>query len=144
QLLQLHLLLPVKFQEAWNSGEMRIICEGFVGGAHAVPLENFIGEDKGTYAVSEQDSQILDVVRRLNNNGTPGMWVLSAKNFGECFSSLVGHPKVTLGKTSALQVTRAAQRSRLHLSLKEDGQLQLHLEDRPDLQGEVLQATTGQ
>ncbi|MDZ4788587.1 MAG: SNF2-related protein [Blastochloris sp.] len=144
QLLQLSILLPVKFQEAWNSGEMRIICEGSVNGAHAVPLENFVGEEKGSHAVSEADSQILDVIRRLNNNGTPGMWVLNAKNFGDFFSSLVEHPRVMLGKTSKLLVKRAIARSRLQMSLHQDGQLHLNLKDDAMTSGVVLQASTGQ
>jgi superfamily II DNA or RNA helicase len=144
QLLRLHVLLPVKLKDAWNSGEMRIICEGSLLGGHSAPLENYIGEEKGTYAVSDHDSQILDVIRRLNNNSTPGMWILTAKQFGDFFAALVGHPYVTLGKASSLQVTRAAQRSRLHMSLKEDGQMLLHLKDQADSGENVLQATTGQ
>lgn len=144
QLLQLHILLPVKLKEAWNSGEMRIICEGSVNGGHSTPLENYIGEEKGTYAVSDLDSQILDVIRRLNNNGTPGMWSLGAKQFGDFFASLVGHPKVSLGKNIPLQVLRAVQRSRLHMSLKEDGQLLLHIEDLVGASDNILQSTSGQ
>ncbi|NJK90683.1 MAG: DEAD/DEAH box helicase [Blastochloris sp.] len=144
QLLELSILLPLNLKEAWNSGEMRILCEGAVHGGHSAPLEKFIGEEKGTYAVSDQDSQIFDVIRRLNNNATPGMWMLSAKQFGDFFSNLVGHPRVMLGKAAPVEIGRAAQRSKLHLNLQADGKLLLHLEDAAGPQAEILQATVGQ
>jgi superfamily II DNA or RNA helicase len=144
QLLDLHLQLPIKLAEAWNTGEMRILCHGVQPGHAPHPLEHFCGDELRPYAVSEADAPLLDLIRRLNHGQTPGVWTLGAKHFGEFFSALIGHPRVTHAKKEPLEIARAAQRTRLHLDLLDSGELRLHLEEPTGTEGDFLQSTHGQ
>ena len=142
--LELYILVPHKFQEAWNTGEMRIICEASLDKQPAVPLDNFLSAERAAYALSDADTQALDTIRRLNQGEIRGMWMLPAKKFAEFFLSLVGHRRVSLGKTGGLEIRRAQHRTALQMNLLENGDLQLHLDEPRSGEGVVLQSTHGQ
>ncbi len=142
--LELSILLPHKFLEAWNTGEMRIICEASLDKQAPVPLDNFLSPERTVYAVSDADAGALDLIRRLNQGELRGMWMLSAKKFGEFFLSLTGHPRVGLGKLSALEIKRAQHRTCLQMNMLENGDLQLHLEEPRRAEGVILQSIHGQ
>ncbi|MDX6765425.1 MAG: SNF2-related protein [Candidatus Methylacidiphilales bacterium] len=144
QVLQLHLTLPIRLIDSWNTGEMRIICQGSQPGQNPHPLEHYCGDELKPFAVSDADAQVLDLIRRLNNGGTPGIWQLSSKYFGEFLTALVGHPRVFHGKKEPLEIARAGERSRLHLDLLENGELLIHLEEPTGTDGDFLQSTHGQ
>lgn len=142
--MELHITLPIKLTEAWNTGDMRIICQGSLPGQAPQPLEHYCGDELKPFAVSDTDAQVLDLIRRLNGGATPGMWQLSSKYFGEFLSALIGHPRIYHGKREPLELTRAENRSRLHLDLLESGELRIHLEEPTGSVGEFLQSTHGQ
>jgi superfamily II DNA or RNA helicase len=144
QILELHIQLPIKLSEAWNSGEMRILCQGSQPGHAAHPLEHFCGDELKPFAVSEVDAPVLDLIRRLNHGQTPGMWQITSKHFGEFFTALIGHPRITHAKKEALEVTRAEARSVLHMDLLESGELKIHLQEPTGIDGDFLQSTHGQ
>ncbi|MDR1146376.1 MAG: DEAD/DEAH box helicase [Verrucomicrobiales bacterium] len=146
--LRLSIILPVKFLEAWHKGEIRVICEASVDRALPVPLSNFLKLERPTYAVEDCDAQVLDAMRRINRHELHGMWTLTAKKFAEFFLSLVGHPRISLGKGGALEIARLVPRTRLQLRLRADGSLSVHAEDGADdgagRGGTILQSTYGQ
>jgi superfamily II DNA or RNA helicase len=144
QVLELHIILPIKLNEAWNNGEMRILCQGGQQGHAPQPLDHFCGDELKPFAVSDTDSQVLDLIRRLNGGATPGMWSLASKYFGEFLSALIGHPRVYHGKHELLELARAEKRSQLHLDLLDSGELRIHLEEPGGTEGEFFQSTHGQ
>ncbi|MDR2462180.1 MAG: DEAD/DEAH box helicase [Verrucomicrobiales bacterium] len=142
--LRLSIILPPKFLEAWNTGEMHICCEAAADKGPPLPLWNFLKPSRPTYAVEDCDAQVFDAMRRINSGGLHGVWTLKAKKFAEFFLSLVGHPRISLGRTGGLDITRAARRTQLQLCLRGDGSLTIHAEERADGDGVILQSTYGQ
>lgn len=136
--LELNILLPMQFVEAWKSGELRIICEGSVNGQGMKPLDVIPRDRLEPYAASDADIRFLQLCEKLNGGGCPGMWMLSRRHYGWFFESLIGHSRVWLGKKTHIQITRARNKQKLHLDITESGDLKLHLEKLRKDDGELL------
>ena len=136
--LELTVLLPVNFSQAWRSGTMQIILEASLNGGplrqfHTIPLHPSV-----PYVVSEADEKLLNAVERLNAGQVPAIWRL--KDFDAFFSAVAGHPRVMLGKKSALAVRASAERPKILLDLQPHGELQLRATAVPSGPGELLGA----
>ncbi|MDR1192093.1 MAG: DEAD/DEAH box helicase [Verrucomicrobiales bacterium] len=142
--LRLSIILPPKFSEAWHTGEIHVACEATVDQSPPLPLTNFLRPERPTYAVEDCDAQVFDAMRRITGGGLHGLWTLTAKKFAEFFLSLVDHPRITLGRASTLEITRAVPRTRLELRLRDDGGLNIHAAEDVTASGVILQSTYGQ
>jgi superfamily II DNA or RNA helicase len=136
--LELTVLLPVNFSPAWRSGAIQIILEAGLNGGpsrqfHTIPLQ-----PSAPYIVSEADEKLLKAIEQLNAGQVPAIWRL--KDFDAFFSALAGHPRVMLGKKSALAVRASAERPKIFLDLQSNGELQLHAAAIPNGPGEKLGA----
>ncbi len=136
--LELTVLLPVNFTQAWRSGTMQIILEASLDGGplrqfHTIPLHPSV-----PYVVSEADEKLLGVVERLNAGQVPAIWRL--KDFDTFFSAVAGHARVRLGKKSALVVQSTTEQPKVFLDLQPNGELQLRAMAVPSGPGELLGA----
>ena len=141
--LELNILLPTNLEEAWKAGEMRIICEGSAQGQPMKPLDAIPRKQLEPYTVSDADFHFLHTCDQLNGGTIPGIWLLQGKDFGTFFNSIVGHPRIWLGKKSRLQVLYCPQKPRLFLDINKKGELLLHLEEEHPQEGSLLHSSRG-
>jgi superfamily II DNA or RNA helicase len=136
--LELAVLLPVNFTQAWRSGAVQVILEASLNGGPLRPFSTIPSQPATPYVVSEADEKLLGAVERLNDGQVPAIWRL--KDFDTFFSALAGHPRVMLGKKSTIVVRDSAGRPRVFLDLQFNGELQLRGEAVPTGSGETLGA----
>src|SRR5207248_3287724 len=134
---ELAVLLPLEFAKSWKSGEMRIILEGSINGGPLRPFGTVPTQPDTPYVVSEADERLLEIVERLNGGRVPSMWILKAKDFDAFFSTVAGHPRVMLGKRSAVAVRSSQDRPKISLDLQPNGELQLRLAELKVRTGEA-------
>lgn len=136
--LELAVLLPVNFTQAWRSGTLQVILEASLNGGPLRPFSTIPAQPSTPYVVNEADEQLLAVVERLNAGQVPAVWRL--KDFDVFFRALAGHPRVMLGKKSALVVRNPTERPKVFLDLQTNGELHLHAAAITTSSGEMLGA----
>lgn len=127
RILELSIILPPKLDDAWKTGSVKVVCKASVPGERSGMLDSFCSEEIEPYAVSDEDVEVLNLISRFNQGGFPSMWDLESRGFADFFESLIGHPRVTLGKDEELEVRRAQKLTRLSMDVEDDGTLTLAL-----------------
>ncbi|MBK9140513.1 MAG: SNF2 helicase associated domain-containing protein [Verrucomicrobia bacterium] len=121
--LTLHLLLPPNLPEAAARGKVMLVIEAQVGGRRS-PL-NAVPRGR-PYLVSPEDAPVLTAIEDVA--GEPaGMMVVPAANFGRILATMIGHPRVTLGRAAAVEVSASPTPVRLKASLESSGEMTLQL-----------------
>ncbi len=136
--LELAVLLPVNFSQAWRAGSLQVILEASLNGGPFRPFQMVPPKPAAPYVVSEADEKLISAVERLNAGHVSGIWRL--KDFDAFFNALAGHPRVMLGKKSALAVRAPLERSAVHLDLQANGELHVKAQAVPGGAGEMLEA----
>ena len=127
QPLELAVLLPLEFSRSWKSGQMRIILEGSINGGPLRPFATIPVQPEVPYIVGESDETLLSIVEKLNGSRVPPMWILKQQDFDSFFQALAVHPRVMLGKRSALRVRDTQDRPKVFLDLQANGELKVKL-----------------
>ena len=136
--LEMAVLLPVNFTQAWRSGTLQVILEASLNGGPLRPFSTIPAQPATPYVVNEADEQLIAVVERLNAGQVPAIWRL--KDFDVFFRTLAGHPRLMLGKKSVLIVRNSTERPRVFLDLQPNGELHLRAATVPTGAGETLGA----
>jgi superfamily II DNA or RNA helicase len=136
--LEMAVLLPVNFTQAWRNGILQVILEASLNGGPLRPFGTIPAQPATPYVVNEADEQLLAIVERLNAGQAPAIWRL--KDFDVFFRALAGHPRVMLGKKSALIVRNSAERPTVFLDLQPNGELHLRAATTQTGSGEMLGA----
>jgi superfamily II DNA or RNA helicase len=136
--LEMAVLFPVNFAHAWRSATLQVILEASLNGGPLRPFSTIPSQPATPYVVNEADEQLLAVVERLNAGQVPAIWRL--KDFDVFFRALAGHPRVMLGKKSALIVRTSTERPKVFLDLQPNGELHLRAATVPTGSGEMLGA----
>ena len=119
--LELHIILPPNFADAAVRGKVMLVVEGKWSRGrvplNALPMER-------PYQLSAEDERLLSRIEEFA--GEPaGMLVLTTKEFAELLPALAEHPRVTLGKTTPLRVTREPWSPLLRAELQANGEILL-------------------
>lgn len=141
--LALSVILPADLAEAWQKGEIRVVCEASLDGHHPKPLDSISRDPLEAYALSDGDLHLLHAIEKINGGDSPSVWLLQSNYFSEFFSALVGHPGISLGKKTQLQVFGLDRPSTLHLDILQWGELQVHLEENIQVHGTLLVSPLG-
>ena len=83
------------------------------------------------FAFSPQDDAIIEQLETLTNGETPALLQLETKDFAALIPLLVDHANITLGKSSAVTVTRTPLKLPLRATLEANGEITLALKDKP-------------
>jgi len=117
--LELHVILPPNFAEAAGRGKVMLVIEGKWSRGR-VPL-NALPKER-PFQLSAEDEQLLSRIEVFA--GEPaGMLVLTTKEFAELLPALADHPRVTLGKTTPLRITREPWSPPLRAELQANGEI---------------------
>ncbi len=99
--LEVFVILPPNLEQAAARGKFMLCFEGKWRGGRS-PLNAL--PPSQPFSFSTQDSVLLDHVETLAGGDTPAMLLLDTKDFTALLPSLVGHPRVTLGKSVAVNI----------------------------------------
>ncbi len=130
--LELHVILPSNFADAAQKGRVMLVLEGKWSRGR-VPLNALAREQP--YLLSEGDEKLLNRVEELA--GEPaGMLAITTREFVELLPVLVDHPRITLGKATAVRVVREAWVPPLRAALEPNGEITLAM--KTAVRGPVL------
>ena len=93
--VECRVMLPLKVKDSWDRGQLLVVfATEYEGEEH---LLSSWGEDYVLQA-GEDDIRLLATLRRLFPETPPGAVNLEREQFLEVLESLVGHPRVLLGR----------------------------------------------
>jgi superfamily II DNA or RNA helicase len=125
---ELFLILPPNFDQALARGKVMLVLEAKWGGGRS-PLNAL---PKGRpFAFPPPDAAIIDQLETLTDGETPALLQLDAKDFAALVPLLVGHERITLGKSSAVKVTKTPLPLPLRATLEANGEIVLSLPNKP-------------
>ena len=121
----LSVVLPPQFMASWERGNLTVGVEAERSGRKV--LLNALDE-KGTFCCSEADLRLVETLRALNSGAVAGMLVLPREKTLSLLEGLRGHPRVTLGKTTAVHVSAKPLSPKLEVKSDAQGRVALHVE----------------
>lgn len=121
----LHVVLPPQFMASWERGSLTVGVEVERSGRKV--LLNALDE-KGRFRCSEADLRLIEAIRSLNSGATAGMLSLPREKMLSLLEGLRGHPRVTLGKATAVHVSGKAVLPKLEVKSDSQGRVTLHVE----------------
>ena len=125
---ELFIILPPNIDQALARGKLMLVLEAKWGGGRC-PL-NALPKGR-TFAFSPPDDAIIEQLETLTNGETPALLQLETKDFAALIPLLVDHERITLGKSSAVTVTKKPLKLRLTATLEANGEIVLALKDKP-------------
>ncbi len=127
---ELCLILPPNFEQAITHGKVMVVFEAKWGGGRC-PL-NVLPKGR-VFAFSAQDNAIIEHIETLADGETPALLQLDAKDFAALLPLLAEHENITLGKASAVKVTRTPFQLPLRAILETNGEIVLTLKQAAGL-----------
>ena len=124
---ELFLILPPNFEQAIARGKVMVVFEAKWDGGRC-PL-NALPKGR-TFAFSAQGNAIIERIEALADGETPALLQLDAKDFATLLPLLVEHENITLGKASAVTVTRAPFQLPLRVTLEANGEIVFTLKEK--------------
>ncbi len=118
--VELFLILPPNFEQAIARGKVMVVFEAKWGGGRC-PL-NALPKDRA-FAFSAQDDAIIERIEAQADGETPALLQLDAKDFSTLLPLLAGHENITLGKSSAVTVSRTPYQLPLRVTLEANGEI---------------------
>jgi superfamily II DNA or RNA helicase len=120
--LELHLILPPNLVEAASRGRAMVCFEASWDGGRS-PL-NAVPRDTA-FQLDERDAVLLDAVEALTGGEAPGMILLNPDQLTQLLPLMVGHPRVTVGKSQSINIAGDPVRVALRATLDSDGNVLL-------------------
>ncbi len=121
---ELLILLPPNFEQAAARGKVMLVLEASWGGGRC-PL-NALPKLR-PFAFTEQDARLIDQLEALAGGETPALVQLDLKDFAALLPTLDEHPRITLGKSAPVNVSRTPLRLPLRATLESNGEITLAL-----------------
>lgn len=121
---ELLILLPPNFEQAAARGKVMLVLEASWGGGRC-PL-NALPKLR-PFVFSDQDARLIDQLETLAGGETPALVQLDLKDFAALLPTLAGHPRITLGKTATVNVSRTPLKLPLRATLESNGEITLAL-----------------
>ena len=122
--LEIHVILPPNFKEALARGKVMLVLEG-MSGRGRTPLSSLPLNTR--FELGIEDAALLDAVENIAGGDTPGMLMISADEFAELLPKMVGHPRLTIGKTQSVEATKEPFPLALQATLQPNGEIRLQL-----------------
>ena len=121
---EIFIILPPNLVPALERGKVMLCFEGAWRGGRV--LLNALPRGQ-MFRFSEQDAALLDQIETIAGGDTPAMLMIGTKDFAELLPVLAGHPRVTLGKSAVVTVTKSPWPLALKATLEASGEITLAL-----------------
>ncbi len=142
--LEISVILPPTFAASIERGRVMVTFEGKWSRGR-VPLS--VLPMNQAFALSPEDTRLLDQAEELAGNETPGGLMLNLDELTQLLDALAGHPRVALGRNPPLTVSATAWRVPVEATLETSGEIRLdlpaNLEPPALITGESLWAFRG-
>ena len=125
---ELHIILPPNLEPALARGKVMLVLEASWDGGRG-PL-NALPKGRA-FAFSPADNAIIEHLETVAGGETPALMQLDAGDFAALLPLLAGQQNLTLGKATAVEVTRAPLPLPLRATLQPDGEIVLTLPGKP-------------
>jgi len=120
--LRLHFILPPNFESSWAKQQIMLVTEVELNGKRAMP--NTLSAD----AIYECDTFDLTAIDALRQS-ISAMRVFSREEFLKFLHSLRGHPRVSFGKSTAVEIAQESNRPKIVLERSGESEITLRLAD---------------
>ncbi len=124
---ELFIILPPNFDQALARGKIMLVLEAKWGGGRC-PL-NVLPKGR-PFAFSPQDDAIIERLETLSRGETPALLQMDANDFAALIPLLADHENITLGRSSAVRVTKTPTKLPLRAILEANGEIVLSLKDK--------------
>ncbi|HWQ92610.1 MAG TPA: SNF2-related protein, partial [Clostridia bacterium] len=121
---EVFVVFPPNLDQALARGKVMLVLEAKFDGGRC-PL-NALPRGR-SYAFSIRDNELIDRVEALADGETPAILQIPAKDFAGLLPVLADHPRLTLGKSTQIQVTRTPAKLPLRATLESNGEILLAL-----------------
>lgn len=121
---ELFLIFPPNLGDALSRGKIMITLEAR-GDGNRCPLNTLA--KKGMFAFSAQDEAVLARLEEWSGGATPALVQLSAGQLASLLPMLVGHPRLSLGRTAEARVITSPFQPQLRATLEPNGEITLTL-----------------
>ncbi len=125
--IALHFILPPNFAAAWAKGQVMLVTEVESNGSRAMPGVLLPNEQ---YGCDTFDLSALDGLGQFG--ALTGMRMLSREEFLRLLPSLRDHPRVTSGKSSAVEISAKIYRPTILLSQAGDASVKIEMDLAPN------------
>jgi superfamily II DNA or RNA helicase len=122
--LEVHIVLPPNFKDALARGKVMLVLEGAWSKGRS-PLNSL--PQNVPFEVGAEDAGLLDAAEKIAGGDTPGMLMISADEFADVLPKLIGHPRVTIGKSQSVEVVSDPFPLRMQATLQPSGEIRLQL-----------------
>lgn len=122
--LEISVILPPTFAAAIARGKVMVTFEGKWRRGR-VPLSALPMQQP--FALSPEDTRLLDKAEELAGNETPGGLMLNLVELTQLLDALAGHPRVALGRNPPLTVSATPWRVPVEATLETSGEIRLNL-----------------
>ncbi|MBM3850738.1 MAG: DEAD/DEAH box helicase [Verrucomicrobia bacterium] len=126
--LEVHVVFPPNLADAIRRDRVMVMFEGLTPSQRA-PLNALV--KAGMFRLSEADARLLDAAELAAGGDTPGMIQLSGAALLPVLQAMAGHPRLTLGRKTALTVSGEAAPLPLRARLEPSGEITLALKGSP-------------
>jgi superfamily II DNA or RNA helicase len=124
---ELFIILPPNFEQAIVRGKIMLVLEAKWSGGR-VPL-NALPKGRA-FAFSAQDNAVIELLEVLTNGETPALMQLETKDFSALLPLLAEHENITLGKSSAVKVSKTPFKLSVQATLESNGEIVLSLKEK--------------
>ena len=125
---ELCVIFPPNFEQAVARGKIMLVLEAKWSGGRG-PL-NALPRGRA-FAFSASDNAIIEQLETLTHGETPALLQLELKDFAALLPLLAGNENLTLGKSSAVTVTRTPLALPLRATLETNGEITLAMSGGP-------------
>src|ERR1700731_421167 len=129
--IEIYIVLPPNLEASWEKNQVVVGFEVVRKGSRA--LASALDANQ-TYRCSKIDRDVLELGREFAGGKLPGMTILDRDKFLQLLGVLVGHPRVTLARKTAITISGERLLPRLATEMLEDGRWSTRI-DRSSLRG---------
>ncbi|MEO5804622.1 MAG: SNF2-related protein [Verrucomicrobiota bacterium] len=136
---ELHLIFPPNLSLALDKGKVMLCLETKWKNGR-MPLSSL--PLATSFQFAECDSRFLDELEKISPTEIPAMLMLNPELLAEVLSTLVEHPRLTIGKSQSLQVLREPLRLKLKFNLENSGEISVAANEK-DISLKMISSTVG-
>ena len=120
--LSLWVVFPPTWRQMLDQGKVTLFFEGETAGGRR-PLNSIPTGTK--YLIGSEDANLLEQIELLSGGDLPAMWPFDLTSLAEILTGMEGHPRLSVGRKSAIEVKREPWVPAMSAILEEDGKLRL-------------------
>ena len=137
--MELFVIFPPNLPQALDKGKVMIFLEAKWKNGRT-PLNSL--PKSVSFEMSPADSELLSEIKKISPTEIPAMLMLDTEAFVSLLPALVGHPRLTIGKSQPLRVALEPLRLNLKATLEPSGEISLAM-NQQNFSAKIVSARFG-